>query len=208
MASTDFDQLKSLIQSTIQEEFVKINESVKETLNRNSDEVASLKLTVKQLENNNRKRNLIVYGIAEKQNETWTDLDSSIKEISTKLGFPIDYDHAFRLGKRGQPNRPILLKFLRMKDKLQVLGEKKKLRDNNIFLNEDLSQEERKVNSILLGKRKELKTSYPHAKTTIRAGKLLFDDSVRKITYGVDEQGRIIESLSSGSGTFPIAHST
>jgi len=57
-------------------------------------------------------------------------------------------------------------------------------------------------------KRKDLKTSYPHAQITVITRKLLFDDSMRKITDGAEEQGRITEVISSERGIFSTAHTT
>lgn len=212
---TDYEKLKDLIeakasetnallQSTIQEELGKLQTGLQQSLDEVTSEVTLIQTTLKQYENQSRKKNLIIHGIPETAMEKWSDVDDKIKDLGTKMGIIIDYDHAYRLGRKGKAKRPIMLKLLRTKDKFMILGAGSKLKGLDIYINEDQSPEERKQNTILLKKRKELKAGYPDAKISIKSGKLYYNDSIRSVTYTVDEHGNIQEKPTKGSGSFPM----
>jgi len=204
MSTSDFDKLQQLIQSTIQTEFAKFTSKLTDQLDAATKEISDLRNTISHLESQNRKKNLVIYGIPETASEKWKDIDGKILDLSNKLGLKIDYDHAFRLGKPSRANRPILLKLLRMKDKIEIIGSRRKLKGTGIYLNDDLNPEDRKTNSLLLQKMKELKTANPHARVAIKKSKIHYDDSIRKVIYGIRDDGELHEELGPGSETFPM----
>jgi len=173
MGTLDTNELKLLIQTTIQTEFTKLTSDLKAQLQDNTREVKKIGATVKRLEDQSRKKNIIVHGIPGDPKENWKDLDQKIENLGATLGTKIDYDHGFRLGKKGELNRPILLKLMRTRDKFQIMGLTHKLKGTGIYVNEDLPPEERRKHSLLLQKCKELKQSNPQAKTSIKSGRLL-----------------------------------
>jgi hypothetical protein len=87
--------------------------------------VTELKTKLNVMEISDRKRNIIVYGYEESGRETWLDIDTKLEDLRRKLGFAknIDYDTAFRLGKKQlSKSRPILIKLIRLKDKFEILN--------------------------------------------------------------------------------------
>ena len=101
---------------------------------------------------------MVVDGIAESPHETWTESEDKVREmISEKLKMDhrkIEVEHTHRTGKPitgpGDRHRPIVVKFLRFKDKVAVLEIcSENLRGIYIFLDEDYPEAVRQ-------KRKEL----------------------------------------------------
>jgi hypothetical protein len=81
------------------------------------------------------RRNNMVDGIAESPHETWTESEDKVREIiSEKLKMDhrkIEVELSHRTGKlttgQGDRPRPIVVKFLRFKDKVAILQRAKKL---------------------------------------------------------------------------------
>jgi len=93
---------------------------------------------------------------------------------------------------------------MRTRDKFQIMGLTHKLKGTGIYVNEDLPPEERRKHSLLLQKSKELKQSNPHAKTSIKSGRLYYNGTARKVSYTINEDGELIEELATGRETFPM----
>ncbi|KAK7922388.1 hypothetical protein WMY93_009290 [Mugilogobius chulae] len=108
------------------------------------------------LENQSRRKNLVFEGIPESGHEKWSDSEDKIRKIlSEKLKLDhkhIELERAHRSGKppaRDDKPRPIVVRFLRFKDRNTVLEKAKYLKGSNIFINEDYSE-------VIRQKRKEL----------------------------------------------------
>lgn len=88
--------------------------------------------------------NLLFFGITDKQDETWSQSESRITSFcSQELDITInshDIERAHRLG-RYQPgkNRPIIVSFMRFKDKGQILSASSKLKNSPFSVREDYS---------------------------------------------------------------------
>lgn len=100
---------------------------------------------VDDMNNRMRRNNLIVKGIAETAKEGYEQSEKIVKEFfATHLGIQAgDIERAHRLGKR-RPNfdRPIIVKFLNFKSKMDVLRNApklKKLEYPKVWLDEDYS---------------------------------------------------------------------
>ena len=117
------------------------------------------------LENQTRRCNIRIDGIAEGPGETWDRTEAAVREmISSKLeldGRAVEIERAHRVGKpsaaavddphaAGPSPRPrsICVKFLRFKDKSAVLKSAKKLKNTGVYINEDYSE-------LVMAKRKE-----------------------------------------------------
>lgn len=104
-----------------------------------------------------RRNNIVVDGILESSNEKWSDCEEKVKQLmqeKPKLDRnTVVLERAHRIEKPRNGNstrlRPIVVKFLRYKDKEAVLERAKYLKDTNIYLNEDFPENVRQ-------KRKEL----------------------------------------------------
>jgi hypothetical protein len=113
--------------------------------------VEKLNNEVHKISRRERQRNIVIFGVKEGATEKWTDVESHIAGLASKLGITqIDYDQAFRLGKRmAGKTRPILVKLLRTRDRLHILGLRNKLKGSKIFISEDKDQNERMKDKIL-----------------------------------------------------------
>jgi len=125
------------------------------------------------MEGQSRRNNIIIDGIGESVSENWSDCEGKVKKLlSEKLQIDhrrIELERAHRTGKPSSslPStrpRPIVAKFLRYKDKLEVLGKAKALKGTNIFINEDFPEAVRQ-------KRKEL---LPAMRTARAEGKIAY----------------------------------
>lgn len=98
------------------------------------------------IENQCRRTNILVDGIADEKGETWSDSEKKVRlMISSNLGLDgtsIDIERAQRIGQYQEGGRPrkIVVKFLRLKDRQCILSSTKKLKGTNIYINEDFSE--------------------------------------------------------------------
>ena len=95
------------------------------------------------LESRSRRSNIIVHGLhPEKEDETWDDCEKLIRTmISDKLGLDgrgIQIERSHRLRSGNRPG-PVIVKFAFYKDKENVLRQRTKLKNTNLFLNEDFT---------------------------------------------------------------------
>jgi hypothetical protein len=139
--------------------------------------VEKLQLTVQTLSKSEKRNNVIIFGIPEVQNESNEDRDAEIEKLSTTLQVPKpDYDYAFRVGKRvAGRERPLLIRFLRLRDKWLIMQSTSKLKGTKIYINDDLTHEERYQQSFLRKKRMELTKADRSIKTKIRNNKLVVE---------------------------------
>lgn len=109
------------------------------------------------LEGFSKRNNILIDGIKEPGKESLSECEDNVRKLFTeKLQLDhvkIELDRVHRAGKFVSGNsdkpRPILVRFLRLKDKLAVLDRAKKLKGTGIFINEDFPEAVRQ-------KRKEL----------------------------------------------------
>jgi len=115
------------------------------------DKVDIMERSVKHFESEDTRKNLIVFGYPEKQQEGWRDLCGIVDDLSKKLKCSrnIDFDNAYRIGKKvNGRRRPILVKLLRTMDKYYILGLTRNLRGTSITVDEDFSPKERIVKKL------------------------------------------------------------
>lgn len=100
---------------------------------------------VDDINNRMRRNNLIVKGIAETEKEGYEESEAIVKEFfATHLGVQAgDIERAHRLGqRRANVDRPIIVKFLNFKSKMDVLRNAPKLKqleNPKVWLDEDFS---------------------------------------------------------------------
>jgi hypothetical protein len=111
-------------------------------------ENASLKDKISQLEDFNRRNNIIVGGIPEGNGrETWEDVEEKVRQsIIADLGMAaqavdkLAIDRASRLGKRRQGgSRPVKVAFANLKDKDSVLRRAREVKPETPYFREDFS---------------------------------------------------------------------
>lgn len=112
-------------------------------------EESLMSLTVKSdyLEGQSRRNNIIIDGIGESPNESWSVSEDKVRRlISEKLQLDhraMEIERAHRMGKpttNGERPRPIIAKLFKYKDKLAIMENANKLKGSNIFINEDYTE--------------------------------------------------------------------
>lgn len=91
------------------------------------------------LEDQSRRKNLIIDGIAESPGEAWAEAEEKVRKVFTdklQLHLEIEMERAHRTGKPGSGRpRPVAVKFLKYEDKLTILQHTKTLKGTKIFIN-------------------------------------------------------------------------
>jgi len=107
-------------------------------------------------------------------------LEKVLDNLFTKIGTPdLMVDVAYRVGRAGT-TRPILIKFVKESDKIKLLQKRGVLRPEKIFVNHDLSTEDRTREKELRNKLKELKAIDNTLTGSIRDGQLLIYNKDKK----------------------------
>lgn len=98
------------------------------------------------IENQSRRTNILIDGIADEKGENWCESEKKVREMFSKNlgldGIHMDIERAQRLGQfqeRGRP-RKIVVKLLRIKGRELILSSAKKLKGTRIYINEDFSE--------------------------------------------------------------------
>uniref|UniRef100_A0A8D8ZQ23 Uncharacterized protein n=1 Tax=Cacopsylla melanoneura TaxID=428564 RepID=A0A8D8ZQ23_9HEMI len=108
-----------------------------------------------------RKRNILIFNMQEKDNETIELLESMVIEMIVNImkvnctTYHIDY--ISRIGKNTNGKRPILVKFTTHKMKIQIWKNRRNLKGQEYRIDQDYNQETRKKRKALVPKVKELR---------------------------------------------------
>lgn len=110
-----------------------------------SDSLLTVTGKLEYLEGQSRQNNLLFDGVDESPGESWTEAEVKIKNVLfEKLNIQrnLELERVFRSGRRRDEKdrpRPILVKFQKHKDKVEVLQKAKCLKGTKIFINEDFT---------------------------------------------------------------------
>lgn len=112
---------------------------------RLSREVETLNKKLQTLDINTRKNNIILHGIVEPSTERYEELNASVIKTITDLEVSLEnseINKMQRLGKKEENGkiRPILLTLTTLQKKIQILRNKKKMKENTYITN-DYSKE-------------------------------------------------------------------
>lgn len=169
------------LSTKVDSEIREVNKKVELLETENKDLKAHLKETERKL----RKRNLVFYGINEEGEENESDLIVKIKNlVEEKLQIRTEYTditNIFRLGKKSEKTRPILVEFLTQFIRKNILINRGKLKGTKIFIVEDLIPEDREVQKLLTENLKEARKLNKSAK--IKGNKLIINGN----TYTYDD---------------------
>ena len=128
----------------------------------------ALESQIEYIDNYTRRNSLVIRGILESDNESWTDTEVKVRDmIKSQLQLDdskIEIDRAHRAGSGTVRPRNIAIRLLRFKDKQDILTNAKKLKGKGIFINESFSD---KVNN----RRSAL---WPEVKSLRREGKIAY----------------------------------
>jgi hypothetical protein len=158
-------------------------------------QVTELRSNAVNHEREERRNNLIVHGLTEVNNESFRDRHSAIQELAKKVNLKeIDYSESRRLGGyAAKKPRPLMVKFIRYRDKAEILANWKLLNGTGISVSDDLSKEERKARAILNNKRKEIMLKDKKAVCRIRNGTLFSKTDEGENRYKVDKMTGLLE---------------
>lgn len=180
------DQLNKIFNTCTQTE-----EKIKEISlknEKNAEEIEKLQGIVSKLENQNsyleqqiKKKNLIIYNILETNEENYADLENTLIElINAKMELNIqsqDIEEISRIGKiREYTNRPIKVVFTSIKLRNTILRNSSKLKGSDTWIKTDMTKK-------MLNEQIQLKSYQNNLKklgynATIKANKLYIDNVV------------------------------
>lgn len=133
------------------------------------------------LEKEKRKRNLLVFGVEEKEDETMRDLEETIMEIARIIKSDlrlVEVDYISRMGKKKNDgkNRPVILSLTTLRRKIEMIANKKYLKDTNYYLKEHYTKE-------IVEKRKVLNKEVMKLREEGKYAVVKFDKLVVKENY-------------------------
>lgn len=167
---------------TLSNAFEKELEVLTEKVVSLEDENRNLKKRLLFTERKLRKNNLVFYGLKENTEETENSLVAKILDLlKEKLCVelkPLEITNAFRLGKKSGKIRPILVEFLCFFTKKEILSNCSKLKGTNIFVAEDLIEEDREERRCLVQNLKVAKEKNKEAR--IKGNTLVIEGKVYK----------------------------
>jgi hypothetical protein len=153
--------------------------------------VSNLKLNLSKLETRDRKKNIVIFGIKEPENESARHILSALEGLSNSLGLQkaFDYDDAFRMGKKDSTkDRPLLVKLLRYRDKQELMRSRMNLKGTSISVKDDCTPEERKMEAALRKKKYEIMRTTPTAECRIRGEVLVVQHAGKTTTWTYNHQ--------------------
>lgn len=140
-------------------------------------DIESQNQTIYNIEKTIKRRNLIFVGIEETE-KSKTELEKSIIDIIKKYTnitlTSKEIEICFRLGRKANKIRPILVTFTSIKTRDEIFSKRTQLKGSNIFINEDLSRLEREKYKELVNQMKNLKDE--GRKVKIYRNKICFSD--------------------------------
>ena len=152
------------------------------------DRLSKLEISPDYLENQTNRNNVVFDGVPEHRAESWEDSEKKVLEIieNTMDLDNVVVERAHRVGrsKSSQRARPIVVKFLKFKDREAVLRSGKKLQGSSMYVREDLSEK-------VLAKRKaqlpQLREARQNGKVAYFSyDKLVIKDGDRRPTESAD----------------------
>ncbi|XP_045450569.1 uncharacterized protein LOC123659397 [Melitaea cinxia] len=140
--------IKEFINSKIDEKFLIFETKNKELETKIEQQQKTIDILDKQL----RRKNVIFFGIEEKEKGYESLLSIVLDIINNQMKIPCqkwEIEHANRIGKNTGKIRPVVVTITTTSRKIEILKKKKSLKDANIYLKEDFPPN-------VLQKRKEL----------------------------------------------------
>lgn len=121
-------------------------EIVKDTAERLTAQNDAVMSTLQDLEDRSRRNNVVLYGIPDER-ETWDQTEKkAVSVLSAALGSelsPNEIERAHRIGSFSPSKcRPVIIRFLSFKVKNQMLALRSKLKESNISISEDYSEDD------------------------------------------------------------------
>ena len=144
-------------------------------LNSLENENRELKRRLYSVEKIIKRKNLLVYGLPEVNNENTVQI--VLEVVKNKLEINLkstEISDCFRIGKKtDKRDRQILLTLISNLKRSELLTEKRKLKGTSIYINEDLTPEDSERRKVLINKLKEARAQNRNA--TLRGNRLIVD---------------------------------
>nr|XP_037282435.1 uncharacterized protein LOC119175631 [Rhipicephalus microplus] len=140
----------------------------------------NLEKRMDDLENQSRRSNIIVYGLAETEQENSEKLEQAVNKgiVQDILGLqPVTIERIHRLGKPAQnKTRPVMLRLLDSRQKSIILREGRKLKNTGLSIGEDFCKRTREIRRLLWNSAKANREH--HDKVSLSLDKLYINDQV------------------------------
>lgn len=158
------------------DEIRKDAESTKISLKSMTEQIHTLESRCEDAENRMRRSNLVFYGHADKQNETWAQSEKLVLDMcSRNLGLSLQssfVERAHRLGRfNNNKTRPIIVKLSSTKHKDGILSACYKLKNTGFAVSEDFSPAVREARRKLIEFAKQQGKQYK-----LRSNRLVIDN--------------------------------
>lgn len=145
------------------------------------------------LENQSRRDNIVIRGVAGQRGESWNDCSLKVVEIARKIGVQLSEDNVIRAHRtgRGAHPRPIVAKLSSWKLKEEFMKNKRRLKGTDVFVMEDFAQrtidERRKLFEEAKKRRDQGEEAF------VKFDKLILEDGVFKWDWEKDQLYKIQE---------------
>lgn len=140
----------------------------------------NLEKRMDDLENQSRRSNIIVYGLAETEQENSEKLEQAVNKgiVQDILGLqPVTIERIHRLGKPAQnKTRPVMLRLLDSRQKSIILREGRKLKNTGLSIGEDFCKRTREIRRLLWNSAKANREH--HDKVSLSLDKLYINEQV------------------------------
>lgn len=166
-------------------------EEQKEEISLLKEEITDLRMKISKIEDQERRKNLVINGVEEERRENEIGLIAFLNEkMRDRITIKEDLLEAtYRLGKKnGAKTRPILLKFKDFHGKTSILKERKRLRGTKYFIDEDYSDDVRATRKRLFHWAKMARAE--NKKTFIRRDVLYINNEPYKV--GIENGGETL----------------
>lgn len=185
MAELTLDGIKKLLDNQTQQITTNVNSTLaklKDALRKNQENTQKLQERCLFLERKVRKNNIVVFGLDIEDSKL---IEETISTLNKHLGLNItanDINNIYKIGKSKQP--PIVVEFISFLKKLEIFKNPEKLKalkGTNLAISNDLCEQDRENNKILL---KHLKIARSENKPArIRGSKI----EISNVLYTVKE---------------------
>lgn len=148
---------------------------------RLKEKVKTQEERILQLEREVRKKNIVINGVEDVENEDESEREDKVSTLINKIGVEInmreDIDEIIRVGKYSrEKKRPILVKLNKERMRTKILQSTKNLKGTKIWINEDYPRDVRVERKMLVHQMKEARNKGCRAQ--IRYNKLIINDEV------------------------------
>jgi hypothetical protein len=206
-------ELEELWKSLSEEErqfkvFVAVHK-LKDAIIQNENKITELNQRVTELENENEslrretiKTTVRITGVTEKKDSTYITREKLVERLFRDMGLTElkirDCKEIKFVGKKHEgASRPLLINFLRLKDKIQFLMAKKTLIGKkayaNVYINPEKTRKQVTEERTLRNTAKQWKMANPELEFTIKFGTLKVQLDGKTTNFKVDEDGLVAE---------------